>query len=169
MTISPWPEGLSSVASGLGLRLDLPTLVVATVKLGISYLLVLPIATERGRDDRSAGLRTFPIVALASCAFVVLAIEVLGVGPAAQTHVLQGLVTGIGFIGGGAILKESGRVRGTATAASIWATSVIGAAIGYGRLEIALLLAITTFLTLRLVTPLERGEATTASRDHPAP
>jgi putative Mg2+ transporter-C (MgtC) family protein len=80
---------------------------------------------------------------------------VLGPASDQQTHVLQGLVTGVGFIGGGAILKANDRVHGTATAASIWATAIIGAAVGYRQSEIAIVLALLTFLTLRSVEFLE--------------
>lgn len=66
----------------------------------------------------------------------------------AQGRVLQGLVTGIGFIGAGAILKQSGGVRGTATAASIWNTGLIGVAVAYNLYEIAALISVINFLTL---------------------
>jgi putative Mg2+ transporter-C (MgtC) family protein len=64
------------------------------------------------------------------------------------------LMTGIGFIGGGAILKEGTNVRGTATAASVWATGALGAAAAYGQYEIAIILAAINFLALWLLTPL---------------
>jgi putative Mg2+ transporter-C (MgtC) family protein len=65
--------------------------------------------------------------------------------------VLQGLITGIGFIGGGAILKSSGTVHGTATAASIWNTGLIGMAVAFGRFEIAIFMSLINFVTLRYV------------------
>ncbi|MDQ6829566.1 MAG: MgtC/SapB family protein [Gemmatimonadota bacterium] len=130
----------------------------------IAYALTLPIGRERAQDDTSAGLRTFPLVAVAACSYVLLAQSVLGINGNGHQQVLQGLVTGIGFIGGGAILKSADRVRGTATAASIWATSIIGAAVGYGHLEIAVVLAILTFLTLRIVTRIERAAEERAAR-----
>jgi putative Mg2+ transporter-C (MgtC) family protein len=64
-------------------------------------------------------------------------------------------MTGMGFIGGGAILKDGATVRGTATAASVWNTGAIGAAVGFGRYEIALLLSILNFATLRWLLPLK--------------
>ena len=64
---------------------------------------------------------------------------------------MQGLITGIGFIGGGAILKSNGSVRGTATAASIWNTGLIGVAVAFHRYEIAILLALINVVTLRFV------------------
>lgn len=72
---------------------------------------------------------------MASCAYVLLAVSVVGTHQDANSRILQGLITGMGFIGGGAILKEGGGVRGTATAASIWTTGAVGSAVGYGRSE----------------------------------
>jgi putative Mg2+ transporter-C (MgtC) family protein len=101
-------------------------------------------------------LRTFPLVAMAACGFVMIAIEVLGAGSEQHSRILEGLMTGIGFIGGGAILKQGDRAKGTATAASLWATGAIGAAVGYGQLDIAVILSLVTVLTLVLLTPLRR-------------
>ena len=68
---------------------------------------------------------------------------------------LQGLITGIGFVGGGAILRDGNTVKGTATAASIWNAGVIGAAVATGRYEVAVILALLNFLTLRALLPLK--------------
>ena len=85
--------------------------------LGVTYILTALIGWDREREAHSAGLRTFPIVGMASCGYLLA----LGGNPntADQSRVLQGLITGIGFVGGGAILKEGASVRGTATAATI--------------------------------------------------
>ncbi|HLQ18450.1 MAG TPA: MgtC/SapB family protein [Tabrizicola sp.] len=126
------------------------------VALMVAYVLALPIGWNREREERSAGLRTFPLVAMAACGFVMMAIEVIGADSEQQSRILEGLMTGIGFIGGGAILKQGDRARGTATAASLWATGAIGAAVGYGQLDIAVILSLVTVLTLVLMTPLRR-------------
>jgi putative Mg2+ transporter-C (MgtC) family protein len=140
--------------------LDTSLLLSAALRMALALALTLPIARERQAHDVSAGLRTFPIVAVGACALILLSRIVLGPKSDSQTHVLQGLVTGVGFIGGGAIVKANDRVHGTATAASIWATAVIGASVGFGQSEIALVLALTTFITLRAVGRLEeRGSA----------
>ena len=119
--------------------------------LGLAYLLALPIAYNRERQAHSAGLRTFPLVAVAACGFTLIALSEFP-GPDAVARVVQGIVTGIGFIGGGAILKRSeSEVRGTATAASIWATGGIGVAVAFHRFEIAAALALLTFLTFLLM------------------
>jgi len=117
--------------------------------LAVAYALAFPIGWDRERDERSAGIRTFPLVALASCGFVLVAVSVLGAGSPGQARILEGLITGVGFIGGGAILKQGGKASGTATAASLWATGALGAAVGYGLYDIAAILSLSTFLTLR--------------------
>jgi len=124
----------------------------------VAFLLALPVAWDREQRKSSPGLRTFPLVAIASCAYVLVAISVLGRYPETHSRLLQGLATGIGFIGGGAILKSGDRVTGTATAASIWVMGAMGAAVAYRRLEIALLLTLVTFGTLRWLQPLKRDE-----------
>ncbi len=116
--------------------------------LGVAYLLALPVALDREAASRTAGLRTFPLVALAACGYTLVGFSLLD-STEAESRVLQGLITGIGFIGGGAILKSRGSVKGTATAASIWTTGLIGIAVAGDRFEIAALLSIITFATLR--------------------
>jgi putative Mg2+ transporter-C (MgtC) family protein len=89
-------------------------------------------------------------VAVAACGYSLVGMSVLDT-TGAEARVLQGLITGIGFIGGGAILKSHGTVHGTATAASIWNTGLIGIAVAFGRYEIAFLMSVINFLTLRYV------------------
>jgi putative Mg2+ transporter-C (MgtC) family protein len=120
----------------------------------IAYALCAFIGWDREKEAHSAGLRTFPIVGIASCGYLL----VLGSQPdvAAQSRVLQGLITGIGFVGGGAILKEGATVRGTATAASIWNAGVIGASVAMRHYEIAVLLAVLNLFTLRALLPVKQ-------------
>ena len=117
--------------------------------LGAAYVLALPVALDREAGSRSAGLRTFPLVAIAACGYTLVGFALLG-STDAEARILQGVITGIGFIGGGAILKSGGSVSGTATAASIWTTGLIGIAVAADRYEIAMLLSAMTFLTLRV-------------------
>lgn len=124
--------------------------------LGVAYVLSMPLAWDREKANRGAGLRTFPLVAVAACGYTLVGISVLDT-TSAEARVLQGLITGIGFIGGGAILKGKGTVQGTATAASIWNTGLIGIAVAFGRFEIAALMAAINFLTLRYVRELKSG------------
>lgn len=117
--------------------------------LCIAYVLALPVALDSESSSRSAGLRTFPLVAIATCGYTLVGFSLLS-STGAEARVLQGVITGIGFIGGGAILKSKGDVTGLATAASIWTTGLIGIAVAADRFEIALVLSIMMFFTLRL-------------------
>ena len=119
------------------------------INLAIAYLLALPIGWNRERAERSAGIRTFPLVAMAACGFVLVAIRILGADSIGQARILEGLITGVGFIGGGAILKHGTQALGTATAASLWSTGALGAAVGYGLYDIAAILSAVTYVTLR--------------------
>jgi len=64
---------------------------------------------------------------------------------------VEGVIVGMGFIGGGAILKHSGKVTGTATAASLWATGAMGLSVGVGSYDVAITICVVTFLTLKLL------------------
>ena len=126
------------------------------VALGIAYVLAFPIGWDREREERSAGLRTFPLVAVATCGFVQGAESITQGNPEATARVIEGLITGMGFIGGGAILRLKDSVKGTATAASLWVTGAIGTAVGLGVYDVAVMLAIVTVITLKALTPLKR-------------
>jgi putative Mg2+ transporter-C (MgtC) family protein len=125
---------------------------VHVVALAAAFALAVPIGWDREKRARSAGLRTFPLVALASCGFVQASESLLVHSPDGMAKVIEGLITGIGFIGGGAILKQGNSVHGTATAASLWATGAIGVSVGLGAYDVAVTIAVFTFLTLRLLT-----------------
>jgi putative Mg2+ transporter-C (MgtC) family protein len=127
------------------------------LKVGGVFLLTFPIAWEREQATRVMGLRTFPLVAVASCVYVLMAIAVVGRDADPQARIIQGLMGGIGFIGGGAILKEGASVRGTATAASVWSTGALGGCVAYGLYDIAVVLSVVNYLILRLLTPIERN------------
>ncbi len=134
--------------------LDWPNIWLVLERLSITYALTVLIGWDREREEtHSAGVRTFPIVGMASCGYLMI----LGNHPDSgdQSRLLQGLITGIGFIGGGAILKEGATVRGTATAASIWNAGVIGASVAVGRYEVAVILALLNLFTLRALLPLK--------------
>lgn len=122
--------------------------------LAIAWIFALPLAWDRERSSRGAGLRTFPLVAVAACGYTLVGISVLD-STEAESRILQGLITGIGFIGGGAILKTKASVTGTATAASIWNTGLIGIAVAFSRYEVALVMSLINFITLRYVRRIE--------------
>lgn len=131
-------------------------------KIAIAWLMVLPTGWWAEKQGHSVGIRTFPLVAMASCGFLLVLDNVNGDG----SRVLQGMITGIGFVGGGAIVRDGINVRGTATAASIWAAGAIGAAVALGRAEIAVVLAVMDVFTLGALVPVkERLDERRRERD----
>ncbi len=136
-------------------------------RLVLAYLLALPVGLWREKEAHSVGVRTFPLVAMASCGYVMLAMPQFGNSIDAQSRVIQGMVAGIGFIGVGAILKSEGKVAGTATAASIWNTGVIGAAVAEDRFVVAAVLSMMNLLALRVLLPLKQKIDGTGEREKP--
>jgi putative Mg2+ transporter-C (MgtC) family protein len=126
------------------------------VKLLIAYFLALPVGWYREREAHTVGVRTFPVVAVASCGYVLLGTQSAHMSMEAQSRIIQGVVAGIGFIGGGAILKSEGGIHGVAAAASIWNIGVVGASVAQDRFLLAATLAALNLLTLRLLLPIKR-------------
>lgn len=133
--------------------LDWATVWIVVQRIGITYALMVVIGWDREKETHGAGVRTFPIVGMASCGYMLI----LGLHPDSgdQSRLLQGLITGVGFVGGGAILKEGATVKGTATAASIWNAGIIGAALAAGRYEVGVILTLLNWFTLRALSPLK--------------
>ena len=128
--------------------------------LAITYVLAYLIGWNREKEDRSAGLRTFPLVGVASCGFILATEGITANAPEATARIIEGVITGMGFIGGGAILKHGGEVHGTATAASLWATGAIGVAVALANYDVALTICVFTVLTLYVLSrmkPKDRG------------
>ncbi len=117
-----------------------------------AYVLAFPIGWNREQAERSAGLRTFPLVAVATCGFVQGVEHLIIESPEATARIVEGLITGMGFIGGGAILRQENSVKGTATAASLWVTGAIGTAVGLGSYDVAVVLSLITIVTLWALT-----------------
>lgn len=132
---------------------DLQLFISNIGRLLLAFLIALPVALDREYSTRIMGLRSFPIMAMGSCAYFLVALRIFGENSDPMARVFQGLIQGIGFLGTAAIIKRSSDkdgdlVRGTATAASIWTMGVIGAATAYGFYEIAVAVSGVNFLTL---------------------
>ena len=121
---------------------DWDVMLAYTVQMVLAFGLVLPVGFNRESSRQSIGLRTFPLVSLASCCFTLLGFELNGDDDSLMGEVLGGIITGIGFVGGGAILQKDDRIEGTSTAAAIWAAGCVGVAVAMGRLEIAVLISV---------------------------
>ncbi|MGM9501304.1 MgtC/SapB family protein [Desertifilum tharense IPPAS B-1220] len=133
------------------------------LRLGIAVLVGTVIGLEREIKHKPAGLRTHILVSLGSALFVLTSIQV---GDAlrsddALSRIIQGIAAGVGFIGGGEILRESKpdsegmRVRGLTSAAAIWISAALGVAAGCGLWQLSLTAAAIAFIVLKLFKKLE--------------
>jgi putative Mg2+ transporter-C (MgtC) family protein len=123
------------------------------------------------------GMRTFSLVALGACAYVLIAEHFLPEDAhEARARIVQGLLAGIGFLGAGAIIKRRDEVKGTATAACIWMTGALGAAAGHGQFALAVILSIITYGMLKVLSAVHarylprtahEQEAATGDRERP--
>lgn len=122
------------------------------VRLLLAVILGGLLGIQRERAHKSAGLRTHMLVTLGAALFVMIG-EMAGLTSADVSRVIQGIVTGIGFLGAGAILKLSDekRVKGMTTAAGIWLATAIGTGVGLGRYWLAILGTILALLILSIL------------------
>ena len=121
--------------------------------LCVAFALAGVIGWNREQEEHNIGIRAFPIVAMASCTFVMIA--AYHGDAASQSRVLQGLVAGVGFIGGGAILRDGMTIKGTATAASVLSAAALGASVALDRFGIAFSLTLLNLVALRALVPLK--------------
>jgi len=144
---------------------DFPRMLLS---LAVAFALGIPIGWERG-DPAKPGLRTYPLLALGACAYLEIGQFAFRGHIDAQARVFQGLVSGIGFIGAGAIIKGPIKVRGLATAVSLWVTVAIGIAASYQLFVLAVVLSMTTLVALWILDPKKRHpeEADTLDRKNP--
>lgn len=147
-----WNRIVSTVVAEFS---DLSSVEEATqvlVRLALAGLLGAFLGIEREAKGKAAGVRTHMLVAMGSAMFVLVA-DLITIGPADMSRVLQGVIAGVGFLGAGTILKgsEESRVKGLTTAAGIWMTAGIGVAAGLGEESAAMLSAIFTLVVLTLL------------------
>jgi putative Mg2+ transporter-C (MgtC) family protein len=134
-----------------------------------ALLLGLLVGYERSYHGRAAGMRTYGLVCMASCALTVIAGypafwyggaamgSMTGHLPPDPTRVIQGIVTGVGFLGAGVIMREGMNISGLTTAASIWSSSAIGVLVGVGFYSAAILLTVLSASLMMWASHLERA------------
>jgi putative Mg2+ transporter-C (MgtC) family protein len=156
------PSFLSFHAYWSGTALE--TNIVVFLNLLGALLLGLLVGYERSYHGRAAGMRTYGLVCMASAALTVIAgypqhwfggghvVMPMGDDP---TRIIQGIVTGIGFLGAGVIMREGFNISGLTTAASIWASSAIGILVGVGFYAAAMLLALLSAACMIWISKLE--------------
>lgn len=102
------------------------------IRLGISVAAALLIGLEREMKRKDAGLRTHILVAIGATTYMMLSAEILADGDGDATRIAGQIITGIGFLGAGVILREGTNIHGLTTAATIWATAAVGCLAGMG-------------------------------------
>ncbi|HEY9670813.1 MAG TPA: MgtC/SapB family protein [Waterburya sp.] len=138
-----------------------------TFRLAMALLVGCLIGLNRQQGGRPAGIRTFMLVSMGAALFVMIPLQAEGDSPYAATNALsrtiQGVATGVGFIGAGMILQHSHQelgkleVKGLTTAATIWVAAGLGAAIGCGLWQMGLIGAIGTLITLSGVKKVQKS------------
>ncbi len=128
--------------------LDLTADLSIVARLLLSAVLGALVGLEREIHDHPAGMRTHLLVALGSASFTVLSIDAFTAPGSDPGRIAAQIVSGIGFLGAGAILKEGATIRGLTTAASLWAVAAVGMAAGAGSWSVALTVTVVAVVSL---------------------
>ena len=150
-----WETILSTLRGEFSDLADVAQLTRVVTRLLLATLLGACLGYERELRGSTAGLRTHMMVAL-GVALIVVSAQTSGMDTADVSRVMQGIFAGIGFLGAGAIIKQSEQVKGLTTAASVWATAAIAAAAGLGREATAILATIFALVILSVLLRIER-------------
>ena len=128
------------------------------IRLALALLVGTILGLNRWLHHKSAGIRTHSLVAIGSATAIMLISDFVKDDAQAVSRVLQGLITGLGFLGAGVIIRErsSQKIHGLTTAASLWSCALIGAAFGGGQFALGGLALATILLTLLIGGPLEQ-------------
>ncbi len=136
---------------------DAPTVIRLAWRLSIAAAIGAIVGFDRERMRKPAGLRTHMLVCMGAALFVLAPLE-SGMAVADLSRVMQGVAAGVGFLGGGAILKLSAEreILGLTTAATIWITAALGVTAGLGHAGLAVIGVVMAWVTLSLVAVAER-------------
>jgi putative Mg2+ transporter-C (MgtC) family protein len=128
-----------------------------TIRLLAALIAGAVVGLQREHSHAPAGLRTHMLVSMGVTLFVFIGLDV-GMAHDAQSRMIQGIATGVGFLGAGAIIKikDSLEIHGLTTAAGVWMTAAIGVAIGFGRLGVAAIGVVFAWFVLAIVVKTER-------------
>ena len=131
-------------------------------KLVLASILAALIGYDREKQNKAAGIRTNVIVAVISCVIMILSVEVAKFGSSVSgvegdpARLAAQVVSGIGFLGAGTIIKQEDKVEGLTTAASLWGVAGLGLSVGYGLYDISIAAAVIIFLSLRVAPSLKK-------------
>lgn len=128
------------------------TLSNSVFRLMLAMLIGCMVGWERKRKGQVAGLRTFTLISMGACLAMLLSIyvpqEYLGLKNGDPGRIAAQVVTGVGFLGGGAMIQQKGSIRGLTTAAGIWVVATLGMAVGVGMYGAAIVAAVLVMVTL---------------------
>lgn len=149
---------------------DLPDLVRIVGRLSVALVIGAAIGLQRKVAHKAAGVRTHMLVALGTALLLVTASDA-GLGPTDLSRIVQGIITGVGFLGGGAILKltDEREIRGLTTAAGIWLTAAASAAAGLGQMAAALIGLLFALIVLALMAKIDAQPESNTERDSKKP
>lgn len=133
-----------------------PHLLELTKRLLLAAFLGAVIGLERELRKKPAGLRTNALIALGTALFTVMSLELAAEG-ADPSRIAAQIVTGVGFLGAGAIMRTNGNVHGLTTAATIWVNAAVGLAAGAGRYGLAFAAAAASLVVLAVLAPMENA------------
>jgi putative Mg2+ transporter-C (MgtC) family protein len=125
-------------------------------RLCLAAALGAALGFEREWRQKFAGLRTNILIAIGSTLFTVMSIDLSAAAGGDATRIAAQIVTGIGFLGAGAIMRTGSGVRGLTTAAMIWVNAAIGVAVGGGEYNVAIITTVVTLFVLIILNPVER-------------
>lgn len=130
--------------------IELQDVVKVLMAMGIGGL----IGLEREYRDKAAGVRTMMLICAGSALFMILSIKLGGAG-VDKTRIAANIVSGVGFLGAGAIIRETGRIMGLTTAATIWIAAALGMGVGAGMYGLSVAATAIVMATLLFLPPLE--------------
>ncbi len=133
-------------------------------RLLLAALLGGILGLERETRNKSAGLRTNILIAIGSALFTLMSIELSDPRAADPGRVAAQIVTGIGFLGAGAIMRTDAGIHGLTTAATIWVNAAVGVAVGGGEYHLAIIATVVTLAVLLVLVPLEKWMERRSSR-----
>ncbi len=142
-----------------------------TQRLLLAAIFGAALGVEREWRNKEAGLRTNILIAIGSALFTLMSIELTDAKTGDTSRVAAQIVTGIGFLGAGAIMRTNGGIQGLTTAATIWVNAAIGVAAGGGEYHLAFIATAVTLVVLLVLQPIEKyldHRRTLLSADKPA-
>lgn len=126
------------------------------LRIVITLVLAIGIGAEREYHGHPAGIRTMALVGVGACIFTAIGLEPLFGGRTDPTRIAAQIVTGVGFLGAGAILRQGTDVKGLTTAASIWVVAALGMLDGFGYYLVAVFTTVLVLVALVAIRPVER-------------